>query len=84
MKCLNCGSTSFEYTNYYDEKTQKIMHRCLKCNRLFITKDELIDVTFSNDIGNILMGIDIEASLARIKKKYLPLHKLKKKLQRGE
>lgn len=81
MKCPNCGSTDFEYTNWNDEKTGKIMHKCNKCYHLFITKEVLIDVTGRNDIGNILMGKDVEASLERIRKKYRPIDKIKKELE---
>jgi len=81
VKCLNCGGTDFEYTNWFDEKTQRVMYQCNSCFHLYITKEILIDVTDKNDIGNILMGRDIEASLRRIENIYRPLDKLKKELE---
>lgn len=83
MKCPNCSGTQFNYTNWYDEQTQKIMRLCINCNHLFIATETLIDVTNRNDIGNILMGFDMEASLKRIEEKFKPLDKVKKELERG-
>lgn len=84
MSCPNCGGT-LEYTNWYDEKTQKVMYKCYKCSRLFIEGEiPLVDVTDRNDIGNILMGRNLRESLKRIEKKFKPLDKLKKALERGE
>jgi len=82
MKCTHCGCTEFEYTNWYDKKTGKIIYRCVDCNHLYITEETLVDVTLRNDIGKILQGIDMEASIARIEKEYGPLDQAKKRLEK--
>jgi len=82
--CPNCGANSWDWTNWVDEETQLHIFRCNKCDHLFIEKTYFVDVTFRNDIGKILMGIDVEASLERIKKIYEPLDEGLKKLERGE